>query len=240
LYLQCASGREFSASVRYQDIAKNIALGFEGGVGEAQPVPSEHERRAICGASRTTTRAAPRQLEAQGLITRRQGQGTFFQPRRNDKALGSMVDVHAEATPAGRVPRTRVIAMDVRAAEPRDIARFGAGIAETGGLDLVRLRSLDGDPAVLQRSQVDASMMAGIGAADLEDASLCRVIEARHGVTVASVEETLDPVKAAAAVFRSHRLAREAAGRVVEVSRNPIRGDRCRFTIRRQSPGTLP
>lgn len=232
--------------VRYQDIARNLANGLAAGGGDSRAIPSEHELCQRYGASRTTIRAALKQLQEQGLIERRQGQGTIYRPRHITKNLGSIVDFHTEARLAGREPTTRVISLSEREAGPDEHALFGTAIAAGGIVDLLRLRSLDDRPAVLQRSRLGRTVLGPVHPGDLADTSLYRHLAERRGVHVVMVEETLEPlalsaedaahlgVAAGFPVFRSQRVARDAAGAVVEVSDNLIRGDIYRFTIHRR------
>jgi len=84
-----------------------------------------------------------------------------------------------------------------------------------------------------------------VRARQLEDRSLYAFLAERRGVRVHTIEETLEPalaegedaarlgVAAGTPVFRSHRMARDAGGRLVEISDNLVRGDIYRFTVRR-------
>lgn len=238
--------------IRYQEIAHSLELGLAAGGDDSRAIPSEHELCERYGASRTTIRAALKQLQDQGLIERRQGKGTFYRPRHITKHLGSIVDFHSEARMAGRVPKTQVIALGSRAATPAEHSLFGADIARDGIVDLLRLRSLDDQPAVLQRSRLGASVLGTAQADALMNASLYRYLAECRGIHVATVEETLEPLGASAedaghlgipvgtAIFRSQRVARDAVGTVIEVSDNLIRGDIYRFTIRRQVGSANP
>ena len=238
--------------VRYQDIAHSLQLGLAAAGGASRAVPSEHELCARYGASRTTIRAALKQLQDQGLIERRQGKGTFYRPRHIAKHLGSLVDFHSEARMAGRRPTTQVVSLSARAATPEEAALFGKAIASRGIVDLVRLRCLDEEPAVLQRSRLGAAVLGEVSAEALKDTSLYRYLAAQRAIHVATVEETLEPlavdtqaaghlgIAAGTAVFRSRRIARDLAGAVVEVSDNLIRGDIYRFTIHRSVDSAGP
>jgi GntR family transcriptional regulator len=238
--------------IRYQEIAHSLELGLAAGGDDSRAIPSEHELCERYGASRTTIRAALKQLQDQGLIERRQGKGTFYRPRHITKHLGSIVDFHSEARMAGRVPKTRVLALATRAATPAEFTLFGADIARDGIVDLLRLRSLDDQPAVLQRSRLGAGVLGSVRPDELMDASLYRYLAECRGIHVATVEETLEPLAAESedaghlgipsgtAIFRSQRIARDAVGGVIEVSDNLIRGDIYRFTIRRQVGSVTP
>ncbi|CAN5251493.1 GntR family transcriptional regulator [soil metagenome] len=232
--------------VRYQDIAHSLEIGLAAAGGDSRAIPSEHELCERYGASRTTIRAALKQLQDQGLVERRQGKGTFYRPRHIAKNLGSIVDFHTEARMAGRIPTTRVVSLSVRPATPAEFALFGEATAMGGIVDLTRLRSLDDEPAVLQRSRLGQAVLGEAKAGELVNASLYRYLAECRDIHVATVEETLEPLAAGpdeaahlriaprTAVFRSQRIARDIAGAVIEVSDNLIRGDIYRFSIHRQ------
>lgn len=237
------------ALVRYLDIAEELVAGFEPGAASARPLPSESELCARFEASRTTVRAALKHLAGQGLITSRQGKGTFYRPPHITRGLGSLVDFHTEAEMAGRMPETRLISVRRLGAGDTPPAAFDARTIKGGIIELVRLRFLDGEPAVFQHSWLGAAMLGTFDPCEFEDRSLYRFLEAKRGIVVATIEEVLEPCSAeeevalqlgippGTAVFRSHRIAREASGRVVEVSRNIIRGDLYRFSIQHRIGG---
>ncbi|HEY5796144.1 MAG TPA: GntR family transcriptional regulator [Bosea sp. (in: a-proteobacteria)] len=238
--------------VRYHDIARSLELALAVDGGDSRAVPSEHELCERYDASRTTIRAALKQLQDQGLIERRQGKGTFYRPRHIAKDLGSITDFHTEARQAGRVPTTRILSCDRRPASPVEFALFGADIAADGIVDLTRLGYLDDEPAVLQHSRIGHATLGELDAAALVQSSLYRYLADRRDIHVATVEETLEPHNAdpeeaahlaiapGTAVFRSQRISRDRVGAVVEVSVNLIRGDMYRFTTRREGPGGAP
>lgn len=238
--------------LRYREIAEKLEASLRaGGGGTARPLPSENDLCAQFEASRTTIRAALNQLDKRGLIERRQGSGTFYKPPHIAKHLGSLVDFHTEAHAAGRTPQTRVLSLTTRKPNAAEFALFGAEAARDGVVELMRLRSLDGEPAVLQRSWLARSVLGDARAEDLQGASLYRYLSEHHGISVASIEETLEPecvgsddaahlaIAPGTAVFRSHRTARDGAGQIIEVSDNLIRGDLYRFTVHRRLDGEL-
>ena len=234
--------------LRYRAIAEDLRAGFaRSNYPDGHPLPSEHELCRAYGASRTTIRAALDWLEQRGLVRRRQGSGTFYRSPPIARRLGSVVDFHTEAARLGRRPRTVVLALTFRPPSPVEAVVFGKADARRGIAELTRVRYLDGEPALLQRSYVSRAVLGRATAAELDDASLYAFLSSRRGIVVSMIEETLEPAVAegedaallrltpGAPVFRSHRIARDAAGRVVEISDNLIRGDVYRFTVRRSA-----
>ena len=234
--------------IRYRAIAEELRASFaRTNYPDGHPLPSEHELCVAYGVSRTTIRAALDWLERRGLVRRRQGSGTFYKSPAIAKHLGSVVDFHTEALKAGRKPRTEVLSLAVRPPSPAEAVVFGAKDARGGIAELKRIRYLDGEPGVLQRSYLSAAILGRVKASALHDKSLYAFLAERRGVKVHSIEETLEPalaegeeaellrVPAGTPVFRSHRMAREACGRLIEISDNLVRGDIYRFTVRRNA-----
>jgi GntR family transcriptional regulator len=234
--------------IRYRAIAEDLRASFaRTNYPDGHPLPSEHELCAAYGASRTTIRAALDWLEREGLVRRRQGSGTFYRSPAIAKRLGSVVDFHTEAQKAGRTPRTRVLSLSVRPPSPAEAVVFGAEDAQGGIAELKRIRYLDDEPGVLQRSFLSAAVLGRVKAERLNDKSLYAFLAERRGVKVHTIEETLEPalaegddaallrVPAGTPVFRSHRMARDAGGRLIEISDNLVRGDIYRFTVRRRA-----
>jgi GntR family transcriptional regulator len=230
----------------YRAIAEDLRASFaRSNYADGHPLPSEHELCRAYGASRTTIRAALDWLERRGLVRRRQGSGTFYKCPAITKHLGSLIDFHTEAVQAGRRPRTVVLGLTVRPPSAVETVVFGKRDSRHGISELTRVRYLDGDPAVLQRSYLSCGMLGRVKAAKLNNTSLYGFLASRRGVNVHSIEETLEPAVAegeeaeqlhiapGTPVFRSHRIARDSSGRVIEISDNLVRGDIYRFAVRR-------
>lgn len=234
--------------IRYRAIAEELRASFvRSNYRDGHPIPPEHELCRAYGASRTTIRAALDWLARQGLVRRRQGSGTFYRSPAIAKHLGSVVDFHTETLKAGRRPRTVVLSLTVRPPSPAETVVFGKPDSRRGIAELLRIRYLDDEPGILQRSYLSAALLGRVRAAELNDTSLYAFLAERRGVAVHSIEETLEPALAegedaealriapGTPVFRSHRMACDAAGRVVEISDNLVRGDIYRFTVRRNA-----
>jgi GntR family transcriptional regulator len=238
--------------VRYTGIADDLRAKLRSlELPEDCALPTEAEFCNLYNASRTTIRAALDVLEKQGLVHRRQGKGTFYRPNGIVKDLGSIVDFHTEADSAGRKSRTSVVSLVTRRPSAAEYALFGDRETREGLVELRRLRFIDDEPAVLQTSYLAHASLGVIAPEDLSNTSLYRFLKEHRGIVIASLDETLEPDNVGAveseyleipegtAVFRSHRVARDAEGRVIEASDNFIRGDIYRFRVRRATPQDL-
>lgn len=145
-------------------------------------LPTEAELGGILGVSRTVVREALRTLEADGLIDRRHGVGTFVREQPILKNLNINFGITEMITAAGMVPGTTHLTIR------RDIA--GEEVASQLQLPddapiivVERVRSADGRPVVYS---VDMFATALIGLDDnelehLHQESLYRILQRRLG-----------------------------------------------------------
>jgi GntR family histidine utilization transcriptional repressor len=75
-------------------------------------VPSEHELVVSLGMSRMTVNRALRELAAEGLVSRRQGVGTFVSSERPRAELLEIRDIAEDVVARGHTHRMKVVALD--------------------------------------------------------------------------------------------------------------------------------
>lgn len=147
-------------------------------------IPSEH---ALChhfGVSRTTVRQALADLESKGLLLREKGRGTFVaEPRSSSWFLQSSHGFHDEATRAGRIVTSRVLRREVEPL-PRWAARALDLPADSMGVTLERLRSVDGELVMYVESHLLEGLADLVLDTELESGSLYGALEAERGLEV--------------------------------------------------------
>lgn len=159
-------------------------------------LPSEP---AICeqfGVSRTTVRQALAALESEGLVRREKGRGTFVAERRSGGwLLQSAHGFYEEAERAGHTVRSQVLhrAVERLPAWASDALRLRPG---SDGVTVERLRWMDDRLVMYVVSHFPRKLAEGLLGADLETASLYRVLEEREGVTVAGGRRVVEAARA--------------------------------------------
>lgn len=104
-----------------QDIASRVAAGDWG---KGVRLPSEHELTAAFGVSRMTVHRALRELQAEGVVLRIQGVGTFVAEPRPRQEFLRIHDIAEDITARGHRHRMRLITLGVVRATPTQAIGF--------------------------------------------------------------------------------------------------------------------
>lgn len=200
-----------------------------GGWKPGQMLPSEFELASIYNVSQGTMRKALIALEADRLIVRRQGRGTYVARHTRERALFHffrMVDAgNRRQTPSSIVLTHRTIK-----ARPEQAALLEV---EPGTMlhAVVRVRRFGGVPAIFERIFIPVALMPRLSlpkAVVMED-EMYVIYEESFGITVARASERLTAVpagceeathlKVAAGtpLLQILRLARDVGGSCVEL-----------------------
>lgn len=212
-------------------------------------LPSESRLCARFDASRGTIRSALSTLRHEGLI----GGGQGRPPAVLDTAVGqpfeTLVSFTSWAREIGRTPGQRTVEVARRGAGA--LAATALGIAEGDPvIDVLRLRTLDGVPAMLERSSwvehvgrllFDFDPDAGSIYAHLTQAGV-DLHSARHtmdAVAAEEVEADLLEVPLGSPLLRERRRATSSTGEPLEYADDRYRPDRVTFTIDNARPASV-
>ena len=229
-----------SYSPLYKQLMQKIRGDIASGVYPVHSrIPSEQELCDTYQVSRVTVRKALAELTQEGLLKRHQGKGTFVGIPRICKDLKDVNSFHDACRMMGCAPGTRVIhAQMVHCGEDdrRDL------MIEEGDMvvEIVRLRTADGMPVMLETNRVPASY-----AYLLEEnlnGSLYRLLE-EHGIETAQAIHEISlsyatpaqakqlEVSAGDALLQLREVIYGQHQRPLHTSRQFIRGDRFTFRI---------
>jgi GntR family transcriptional regulator len=207
----------------------------DGQIPAGEALPSERDLCAIMGASRVTIRKATELLIEEGLLSRRQGSGTYVTPRI--QAPGSFLSSFSEDAKARGEATDTIWMMKVIAVASDEEARLlelphGAQVAR-----LSRVRMAGGEPLAIENAVVPAEMLPDIG--QLGN-SLYQALDKRgnrpvtgeqkiRAALAGSTEASLLSIPENSEILRIERLTRRADGRPVELTRSAYRGERYEF-----------
>ncbi len=206
------------------------------------PVPSENQLCRKYGVSKNTVLQAIQALVNKRLIYRTRGKGTFVANPKITQSITSMLSFSSEMVGLNGSLKNRSIESKEVPALPA-IARH-LGIPENMPVFHIQiLREAQGKPIALQTSFLPSDLCPGLIHTPFEGGSLLKTLQDRYGLRIDSVRETFQAVKSDAYEARLleirigdplvllERLSTEKGGRIIELVRTLLRGDRCKFDI---------
>jgi GntR family transcriptional regulator len=146
-------------------------------IAEAGPgalLPSEPALAAEFGVARMTARAAMNRLEAEGLVERVPGRGTFVRHRPQPRPAGTLMSFNDQVRGWGQLPSSRVLEAGLRqaTADERDALGTEQVVA------IVRVRMANGVPLAVEHARFGPGL-ADLLDVDLEGDSLHQALRAR-------------------------------------------------------------
>ncbi len=147
-----------------------------------RPLPSEQVIGEFFGLSRTAVRQALAELQAEGLVRKEKGRGSFVRgPRRAEFVVQELRGFFDEMSEQGKVVDTDVLLLETTVAPAEEAALLGI---PTGSkvVQLDRLRRIDGEPICLARTLLPLPRFAGLAGQDLSRSSLYEVLHDAFGV----------------------------------------------------------
>ncbi|WP_327085426.1 GntR family transcriptional regulator [Nonomuraea sp. NBC_01738] len=203
---------------------------------DGELLPSERVLAERFGAARMTVRNAIAELEAQGLVRRVPGRGTFVQ---HPTLVHSEIfrSFSEDMRLRGMVPGARSYRARTRPA-PRDVAaRLRIEPGAPAHL-IERVRTADGVPMALERTNLPADRFPALLGAMGKDGSLYEVLATVFGARMETADQTVSIARLGPAeakrlevpdydpAFLVERTAVDTMGNVVEYGRSLYRGDR--------------
>jgi GntR family transcriptional regulator len=203
-------------------------------------LPSERVLAERFGVARMTVRQEVDRVVAEGLAARRPGGGTFVTEPRPARMLTSSFsqDMRARGiTPGAKVLEHRVGTADETLAGELE-QPVGSPV-----LFLFRLRTADGEPMAIERTNLSLQRYPGLEDVDLETASLYDELSRRWGVTPGMVSASIvaaPPDESDAELLGIDTSTpcliitsapRTSSGEVIEFGRSIYRSDRYDITI---------
>lgn len=137
-------------------------------------LPSEPALAAEFGVARMTARAAVNRLEADGLVERIPGRGTFVRHRPRPRPAGTLMSFHDQVRGWGQEPSSRVLEAGLRPATGEERAVLGAERV----VAISRVRMADGVPLAVEHACFGPAL-ADLLDVDLEGDSLHQALRRR-------------------------------------------------------------
>ncbi|MFF2890645.1 GntR family transcriptional regulator [Paenibacillus sp. NPDC057967] len=206
-------------------------------------IPSERELSEEFEINRLTVRQAINELVQEGLLYRQRGVGTFVSTPKIEQPLTKLTNFSTDMQNRGAVPGAQVVSIQVIPSTKQVAAQLRL---ETGEevLEIVRVRTADGEPMALERSYLVYELARPLHGMDMENVSLYEMLERYCGLKLVKAVQTIEvaavyPEEAGILEIGQHDAAMlierttyaEGLDRPVEYVRSLYRGDRYKFTI---------
>jgi len=209
-------------------------------------LPSEARLCEEFGASRGTIRSALAALRREGLIEGSQGRSPVVRDAVASQPFENLLSFTAWAEQLGRRPGQRTIEVARRAVS--GLAAHELGLEPgTLGVDILRVRLLDGEPVMVERATFVEPVGRLLFDFDTDSGSIYAHLTA-EGIDLRSARHTFDAVPAGdldsellgvpvgAPLLRERRRATSADGTPLEYGDDRYRPDRVTFTIDNSRP----
>jgi DNA-binding GntR family transcriptional regulator len=230
-----------SAGPQYLALRNRIAEQIEAGTYTEGKLPSERQLQSGTGAARGTIREALFQLEAEGLIYRRDRSGWYVSPSPIMYDPTRWAGFMSYVSEQGREPATETLSTKMNSVPPATAEIFGT--APEAPLFLIhRRRRVDGRPVLVEHITVDPALAPNLLDYDL-NGSLTGILRTHYGVTVARNRVDMQPcalvreaaealgVKSGTPGLLVVRTSFDKAGCVVEYDQEYWRSDAIRIHV---------
>ena len=226
----------------YRTVADELRRRIRSGaIAVGEPLPSEAELCREFSASRGPVRQALATLRDEGLVGGGQGRRSVVLDAVPAQPFESFQSFTRRAELTGHVPGQRLQEIALRRPDPLLAATLQIG-PDALVVQLVRLRMLDGRPAMLERMTYVEEVGRPLLAADLDAGSIYALLLAQ-GVDLHGARHTFDAVAADALdaelldvpqghpLLRERRLTTDSAGTPLEWSEDRYRSDVATVTV---------
>src|SRR5512143_1963312 len=230
-----------SAVPLYNQIAESLLDQIESGkLVPGSRLPPERELSEMLGVNRMTLRQALHLLQAQGLLIRRQGNGTFVADPKIERQAGRLISFTRGMERRGYKPGARVISFQERPVEASIAVHLKLPVSAPV-YDVHRLRLINTEPVLLERYAIPVERFPDLERHDLVNRSMYEILETEYGVSVSHARQSLEAacageyeakwlgVQPGAPLMLERRVSFDKTYQPVEYGRDVYRGDRFRF-----------
>ncbi|RSO02353.1 GntR family transcriptional regulator [Streptomyces sp. WAC 05379] len=205
-------------------------------------LPAETDLAARYGVSRGTVRQAVAALTAEGLIGSRQGARRVVLASRRSQSFAELRSFAQWANAMGREAIGHVVSQEYHPATKEDAVRLQLS-AGTPVLHVLRVRGLDGEPVLLERTVYADWISPAVESIEPDCASVTQRLYEDTGLVFAYGEHVIDAVSAGAQdaellgirrtspLLRVRRVTTTREGRPVEWSDDRYRPDAVSFSV---------
>ncbi|MFJ6494673.1 GntR family transcriptional regulator [Streptomyces virginiae] len=239
-----------AGTARYLEIAEALRRAIlSGELPVGAHLPSESDLAARWSASRGTVRQAVATLAAEGLIGSRQGARRIVLRRERRHSFGELNSFAQWAEGLGHRAASRFLTRTRRPATAEEAERLALPQG-TEILAVLRLRLLDGEPTMVERTAYADWVAAAVEALPVDCRSVMDSLAEDSGVTAHYGEHLIDALPAGSEdarllqirrggpLLRQRHVSATATGRPIEWSDDRYRAGSVTFSVSNSSVAT--
>ncbi|MED4017711.1 GntR family transcriptional regulator [Sutcliffiella cohnii] len=208
---------------------------------QGEKLPSENELTAYFRASRITVRQAMQVLEHEGLITKKQGKGTFVTYKTSEQDLLGIHDFAKRSHLRGKNPS--FIIENNQIIESNNLLCRNMNIDQGENVYLIKRVKLENEePLMYERLFLPCKYAPSLTIHDLSQYWLSEILEKRFQLPVTKVKQTIEPIIIGEEEAKKLNVAPQSLGllidrlswskdKVVLFTRSIIRGDLAKYCI---------
>lgn len=220
-------------------VKRNISAGT---LAPGDTLPSEAELCKTFDISRSTVRQAVGALEADGLVVRKQGRGTFVAEPKMRRKTETVYSFTSEISSMGMTPSSTIIDFEVIDPTPDIVKVLELTTPDTKIYRFTRLRNVDGAPLILETSFYPQYIYPRLTKELLKTHSFYSLLY-EVGIVPASAVDSYEAVmlgrkeaemlgcKSGSCAFSVQRRTRTEAGLIYEFTQSLIRADRVKLDV---------
>ncbi|MDJ0630994.1 MAG: GntR family transcriptional regulator [Rhodobacter sp.] len=220
---------------RYLQLRRRIEEAISTGVLPPNtPLPPERELASMTGLSRVTVRKATQAMAEDGLITQRQGSGSFVAPRnrRIEQSLSRLTSFTEDMARRGFHTESKWLERGVFLPSPEEQVALALGPDDSVSR-ISRLRLASGQPMAIERAALPVDLLPAptevatslYEVLERDGHRPVRAIQKLSAINLGEDDAGLLGVDPGAAGLRIERTSYLPDGRVVEFTRSIYRGD---------------
>ncbi len=229
LWLSAAGGP------RYIQLRRRIEDGIaEGLLLPDDPLPPERELASLTGLSRVTVRKATQAMVEDGLITQRQGSGSFVAPktRRVEQSLSRLTSFTEDMARRGYKSESKWLERGIFLPSPEEVIALALSPDDSVSR-IARLRLASGRPMAIERASLPVDILpvptevttSLYEVLERDGKRPVRAIQKLSAINLPRSDADLLDLDEGAAGLRIERTSYLADGRIVEFTRSIYRGD---------------
>lgn len=220
-------------------VKRNITAGT---LGPGELLPSEAELCKTFNVSRSTVRQAIGSLEAEGLVVRKQGRGTFVAEPKMRRKTENVYSFTSEISSMGLTPSSTLIDFEVMAPTPDIMKVLELTAPDTNVYRFTRIRNVNGEPLILETSFYPQYIYPKLTRELLKTHSFysllyevgiapASAIDSYEAIVLGREEAEMLGTKPGNCAFYVQRRTRTETGMIYEYTQSKIRADRVTLDI---------